>query len=557
MRTLGARAAVIAGLLVSIPAAGAWAQSAGTPAQPATSPVANDLRAELVLTGDRNAPAHIFYEQRGHRPLWLSGEGEPTPAARSLIAWAGEADAHGLPPARYGVDALAERLDEGGAQAAAALELDLTQLFLGYARDISSGLLEPSEVGRQIHIEPRRPDPAQLLASAAGARDIGLFLTRLAPSSPDYDRLVGLYGTVRETARNGGWGPEIPGGPTLRLGDRSPRVEQIRARLIALGDLPTVEQVATNEVMTDARPVHDDPRAIDPALEAAIRHFQERHGLNTDGAVGPMTLAALNVPAEKRAEQIAVNLERMRWLNRDFGSRHVMINTAGFTMTLYEDGAARFTTRTVVGKARRHETPEFIDTLEHLVVNPSWNVPRSIATEEILPELREDPTYLARNNMELVGVDVPATEIDWTQITSGTFPGRIRQRPGPSNALGRVKFMFPNKYAIYMHDTPARRLFERDRRDFSHGCVRLQDPIEFAHILLGDQTDDPAGYFERLRGMRSERWVTLERPMPVVVGYRTAWVAEDGTWQFRGDIYGRDGTVAAALRDAGVAIVGG
>ena len=557
MKTLWVRAALVAGFFMSIPVAGALSPAAATPAQPADSPLANALRAELVLAKERDAPVRLFYEQRGHAALWLSGDGEPTAAARALLAWASQADGHALPPSRYGVDALADRLSGGGMQDRATLELDLTRLFLRYARDVSSGLLEPRDVSWEIDIEPRRADPARLLSAAAGARDISLFLASLVPASADYDRLVGLYGTIREAARNGGWGAPIPGGPTLRLGDRSPRVGQIRARLVALGDLPVVEQLAANEVMTDARPAQDDPSVIDPSLEAAIRRFQDRHGLNTDGAVGPMTLAALNVPAEKRAEQIAVNLERMRWLNRDFGSRHVMINIAGFSMTLHENGEPRFTTRAVVGKARRHETPEFTDVLEYIVVNPTWNVPRSIATEEILPELREDPTYLARNNMELVGVDVPAGEIDWTTVTKGSFPGRIRQRPGPGNALGSVKFMFPNKYSIYMHDTPARRLFQRDRRDFSHGCVRLQDPVEFAHILLADQTDDPDGYFRRLRSMGSERWVKLERPIPVVVGYRTAWVADDGTWQFRGDIYGRDDAVAAALRATGVAIIGG
>ncbi len=233
------------------------------------------------------------------------------------------------------------------------------------------------------------------------------------------------------------------------------------------------------------------------------------------------------------------------------------INTAGFSMTYYEDGEPRFTTRTVVGKARRHETPEFTDSLEYIVVNPTWNVPRSIATEEILPELKEDPTYLARNNMELVKADLPMSEIDWSQVTPSTFPGRVRQRPGPGNALGSVKFMFPNKYAIYMHDTPAQRLFQRDERDFSHGCVRLQDPVAFAHLLLGHQSADPVGLFSRLRAMGSERWVTLERPIPVYVTYRTAWVDEDGTWQFRGDIYRRDEQVVSALRAAGVPVAGG
>jgi murein L,D-transpeptidase YcbB/YkuD len=300
-----------------------------------------------------------------------------------------------------------------------------------------------------------------------------------------------------------------------------------------------------------------DPTLVDSALEAAIIRFQTRHGLNTDGAVGPNTLAALNTPAEKRAEQVAVNLERLRWFNRDLGHRHVIINTAAFMMSYFEDGARRFSTRTVVGRAGRFETPEFNDELEYIVVNPVWNVPRSIATNEILPELREDPAYLEKNNMELVGAEMPATEIDWSTISRGSFPWRVRQRPGPGNALGDVKFLFPNKYAIYMHDTPAKRLFAKDERDFSHGCVRLEKPFEFAHLLLGYQTADPVGTFDRLRARPGEQWVTLEQTIPVYVTYRTAWVADDGSSQFRGDIYRRDAEVAAALREAGVSTTGG
>lgn len=523
-------------------------------AQP-DSPLAEALRARLDQAPD--SPVEEFYSARGYAPLWLAPEGTPTDAAQALLDWAGEAKQHALPEERYRTDTLAGQLGNTPApRDAARLELEFTRLFLAYARDLSSGLLEPREIKWAIDITPPNPAPGLLLARAAAAPDLPAFLAGLAPSDPDYQRLLGLYREMREIVRQGGWGSAIAGGPTLRLGDRGPRVAAVRARLIALGDLPAAEQVATNEVMNDAMPTSSDPMLFDPALEAAVLRFQARHGLNTDGAVGPMTLAALNTPAEKRAEQAAVNLERLRWLNRDKGPRYVVINTAAFSMSLIEDGAARFTTRTVVGKAHRHETPEFVDELEYIVVNPTWNVPRSIATEEILPELRKDPTYLERNNMELLGADRPASMIDWSSVTPRSFPWRIRQRPGPDNALGEVKFLFPNKYSIYMHDTPARRLFQRDRRDFSHGCVRLQDPVEFAHLLLSYQTQDAPALYDRLRAMPGERWVRLEQPIPVYVTYRTAWVAPDGTWQFRSDVYHRDAKVAASLEEAGVSIPG-
>jgi murein L,D-transpeptidase YcbB/YkuD len=234
-----------------------------------------------------------------------------------------------------------------------------------------------------------------------------------------------------------------------------------------------------------------------------------------------------------------------------------MINTAAYTMTMFENGAPRFSTRTVVGKSGRFQTPEFNDQLEFIVVNPTWNVPYSIASREILPQLQEDPTYLEQNNMELLDSDLPASEIDWSQVTRGSFPGRIRQRPGPDNALGAVKFLFPNEYAIYMHDTPAQKLFARDRRAYSHGCVRLQDPVGFAHLLLSLQTDDPVGFFDRMRALGGEKWIRVREPIPVYVTYRTAWLGDDSVRQFRADVYRRDRKVMAALAAAGVSTGGG
>jgi murein L,D-transpeptidase YcbB/YkuD len=296
---------------------------------------------------------------------------------------------------------------------------------------------------------------------------------------------------------------------------------------------------------------------FDPTLEAAVQRFQARHGLNTDGIVGAMTLGALNTTAAERTAQVAVNLERMRWLNYDLGERHIVINTAAFTMTMIENGAPRFATRVVVGKSRKFQTPEFNDQLEFIVVNPFWNVPYSIASKEILPLLQEDPTYLEQNNMELIDSDLPASMIDWTQVTRGSFPGRIRQRPGPDNALGAVKFLFPNEHLIYMHDTPEQNLFARDRRAYSHGCVRLQDPIGFAHLLLSLQDDDPVGTFNRLRARGGEQWVRVREAIPVYVTYRTAWLDADGVRQFRADVYRRDRDIMAALAAAGVSASGG
>ena len=559
MATLRQQAARAISCLASTLLAGA--AGAESPAAPSAFSAGTEaLRVELALQNDRDTVERSFYEARGYEPVWLAEDGAAAPAARALLSWVGEADANGLPADRYGVSGLAARLAKASSGAysdAAALETELTRLFLAYGHDISSGLLEPRSVSRNIDIEPRRPDPAVLLAGIGATGDIPAFLDGLIPADPAYDRLLTLYAKMLEIARNGVWGPQIDKGRTLRPGDRDPRVEQLRARLIALGDLAPAERIATSEVMNDAtRPV-TGPLVFDPALEVAVRRFQARHGLNTDGIVGAMTLAALNTTAAERTAQAAVNLERMRWLNYDLGARHIVINTAAFTMTMIENGAPRFSTRTVVGKSGRFQTPEFNDQLEFIVVNPFWNVPYSIASREILPLLQEDPTYLEQNNMELVDSDLPASEIDWSQVSRGSFPGRIRQRPGPDNALGAVKFLFPNKHAIYMHDTPAQKLFAYDRRTFSHGCVRLQDPFGFAHLLLSLQTDDPVGLFDRLRALGDEKWIRVREPIPVYVTYRTAWLDADGVRQFRADVYRRDRDVMAALAAARVSPSGG
>ncbi len=556
-----------AGSHLTMNADGATAPSPTATVLPALSPVAAAVQAALAQAYPPSAPERRFYEARGFAPVWTGPDGAPQPATSALLAWAGQADAHGLPPARYNVAGVAASIHGSGAvtpERAAQRELALTRLFVTFARDIGSGLLEPGLVDRNIDIEPRRPAPDALLAGIARAGDPAAYLDRLIPESPEYRNIVKLYASLRASAAAGDWHPVIADGPTLRLGDSGPRVAQLRARLGALGDLPEEPQdtaasgtaVAANDVVTDATPAPGKAASFDPFLEAAVRQFQERHGLNPDGVVGPATLAALNTSAAERAAQTAVNLERLRWLNYDLGRRHVVINIADFSMSMIEDGQLRFRTRTVVGQSRRHQTPEFVNQLEFIVVNPVWNVPFSIATEEILPQLRENPLYLQENNMTLVGSDLPADQIDWTTVTRASFPGRIRQRPGADNALGTVKFLFPNRHSIYMHDTPSRKLFARDRRDFSHGCVRLADPREFALLLLSLQggVDDPEARFEALRARPGEQWVKLDDPFPVYLTYRTAWVDELGQPQFRADIYGRDRTIAAALNAAGVAI---
>lgn len=494
--------------------------------------------------------------------VWTDQNGRPTDAALILVDFLRRADEHALPASKYRGNELAARLRSGGA----GLESELTRAFVAYAQDVSAGVLSPQDVDEALHIDVRRPDPRALLAGAAQAGNMAAYLDSLSPQDSLYRRLVERYRSFRSVAGNEIWGPKIGGGGVLRLGDRSPRVAQARARLTAMGDLdPNVyanqaEQadgvlLASASVITDAPVARFDPDYFDQPLEDALKRFQARHGLNQDGLIGPATLAQLNISPRERADQLAVNLERQRWLNHQLSDRYVLVNMAGFEMWVMENGRPVFQSRVINGEAGRWETPEFSETMTHMVVNPTWYVPMSIARAKILPRLQEDPTYLAKQGMRLVGADAEAEHIDWDSITPETFPGRVTQLPGDANALGLVKFMFPNPHSVYLHDTPGKHLFEKDVRAFSHGCVRVEKAYELAAYLLQDQKRNPAAYFEEVVASGKEQRIELERPLPVILTYRTAWIDENGVEQFRGDVYERDQVVASALQSAGVRIL--
>lgn len=509
--------------------------------QQALSPTARAVEDAVRAAHGTDSEIFAAYAARGFEPFWLSSDGTPGPKAQALIGTLVKAGEHALPAERYG----AARLIEGLRAASPAYDLKLSVAFVRYATDVNSGALTPRKVDRELHVFPKRPAPATLLEGAAAASDIDSYLAGLAPQDPAYQRLFEHYAAFRSLDADA-WGEPVAKGRTLRPGDRNARVAQVRDRLAAMGDLdPTAYdrlvqqpadsvQIATNEVASDAAPETFDAMLFDDVLVAALQSFQERHGLNPDGVVGPATLRQLNQTPETRTEQIAVNLERMRWMNRDLGDRHILVNIAGFTMAIINNGVPEFTSRVIVGKANKDRTTEFSDTMTHMVVNPSWYVPTSIAQQELLPKLEEQPDYLEKRGIR----ELPS--------------GRLVQKPGPGNALGTVKFMFPNQFSIYLHDTPTKRLFQRDVRAFSHGCVRVQRPHELAAELLKGQSDDPAGYFASVLNRGKEHQINLDNPLPVHLSYRTAWVDADGTDQFRGDIYGRDRKVIAALAEAGV-----
>ena len=491
------------------------------------------LRPLLDLSRPDDAAIESFYRTHGENPFW-AGTAAGQALSRSLLA----AEDHALPPISHNIVALAGRTGDARA------ELALMRAYLAHARDLSTGALNPRRVDRMIKRRSIRQDAETVLGALRAAVDIEAHLASLVPAHPDYGRLQRRYAALRAAPQTGAPMPRIARGPTLRPGASGPRVIELRESLEALGRAP---------VGTAA-----DPAFYDTALEAAVRRFQSDQGLNADGLVGSMTRAALNIGPAAQMEKLAVNMERLRWTNMPFGHRHIRVNQADFTVQLIENDRVLFDERAVIGRNDR-QTPEFSDEMEHLVFNPTWYVPRSIATKDILPKLLEDPGYLARSNMVLTRADggpmpVDTAQHDFSAYTADDFPFGIRQHPSAGNALGEVKFMFPNNHAIYLHDTPSRNLFLRDRRAYSSGCVRVRDPLRLAALLLAPQVGDPARYIDRLLESGRERYVHLDRHVPVHLTYRTATVDDFGELRFRADVYGRDAKVAAALREAGVSL---
>ncbi|HSH45778.1 MAG TPA: L,D-transpeptidase family protein, partial [Longimicrobiales bacterium] len=473
----------------------------------------------------RLRPAVVdFYRSRGYVPAWTDDD-EILPRGLRMLEAIAEANADGLDRERYHYTTahqMARLLEEDAVEDQELeylgnLDLLLTESFARLAQDLVVGTLDPERAGLEWRIPRGETADRDLIDAVIGGQDPRAVLAGLRPDEPYYHRLRQALERFRAIEARGGWGT-VPDGETLKVGDRDRRVTLLRERLMG-GDDPDEARLAGAG--------RHNPELFDDDLEAAVSHFQTRHTLHEDGALGPNTLDALNVPVEERIAALRLNLDRWRWLPNDLGDKFLLVNVAGFELEVVEGDSAIESMNVVVGQTA-NRTPIFQDTLEHMVVNPYWNVPASIAEEEILPIARRDPTYLTRNNYELVGSG------------SGT---RVRQRPGPQNALGNVKFLFPNDMNIYLHDTPADGLFTQRSRAFSHGCIRVERPDDLARTLLAWLTDHDPSYYDELRGRGREQWVTIDEEIPVYILYFTAWADRDGTVRFHEDIYDRDETL--------------
>lgn len=519
---------------------GAMLLGAGTGASPGS------LRAEMLPAFTQSLATAAaddvvisdWYRSTGYQTLWTSAV-DSTRRGALLAAFATARD-HGLPQNRYDPVVLAAAFAAAHTEGdRARLEVAMTMAYLAFARDLTSGALVPSAVDRGIVREVTVVDPRLHLAAMARG-DAGEVLRRLVPQSTVYAQMMHNKLQLERQIAQGGWGPTVPGG-ALGPGDTGPAVVALRDRLMRMGYLGrSVTAVYDGEIVR------------------AVTAMQINHGLLSDGAAGESTLVELNRSPEARLGSIIVAMERERWLDIDRSVRHVWVNLPDFSAKIMDHGKIVFQTRAVIGKNEAdRRTPEFSDTMEFMVINPSWSVPRSITVKEYLPLLQRNPNAVFHLKViDGKGRTVSRGAVNFAAYTARNFPFALRQPPSDANALGKVKFMFPNANNIYLHDTPAKNLFEKEVRDYSHGCIRLADPFEFAYTLLSDQTTDPQGVFASHLQTDVETTVPLDRPLPVHLVYFTAYPTQKGQMSYRRDIYGRDAAILAALQAAGVVILG-
>ena len=504
-----------------------------------------DVQGEADDPGrDPNRLVREFYARRDFQPAWTSLQ------AAALIEAVAGADREGLNPGAYDLDRIKGPLLAWGQKEGpegkvtdeerALLDLVLTETFLIYGRDLSQGRMDPEEFFAQWVPHHRPIDVVQALVEALEGSGIEDTLKGLAPRHPSYVLTREELASFRRVAATGGW-PVIPEGVRLRKGDRGRNVALLKKRLVMAGDL-------TPELARE-------PLRFDVSLEAAVRRFQWRHGLTTTGIMNPDTRAALNVSVGQRIRQLEINMERWRWLPDDFGPRYVMTIIPDFWLYVVDDQKTVLSMKTVIGTPKQ-PSPVFSDEISYLELNPTWGLPNSIVSKEIIPKVKQDPDYLKKKRIRIYrnwsenAKEIDPKKINWAKMDPEKFPYRLIQDSGV-NPLGRIKFMFPNEFDVYLHDTSEKYLFQRHRRLFSHGCIRVEKPYDLGEWAL---RDDPAWSRERLlleirKGKRMQ--VPLQRTVPVHVMYLTAWVDGNGLLQFRQDYYGYDKIYEEALAMSG------
>ena len=478
-----------------------------------------------------------YYQVFSGELLWLGSHRPDELLARLQSAASDGLDPNDYPSKQLAKLTAAKSTDDK--RSLALVELFFSAAFLEYASDIKVGRFLPRKVDPNFFIEARTIDQTAALKSLATTDSLDRFFSAWQPSNPRYAALRAALVNYLALADRGGWS-SVPLGESLKPGTKDPRVPAIRTRL---------------RLTDGVRPSSVEPEIYDDALTDAVKRFQARQGLESDGVIGASTIVAMNVPIQERIQSIVMAMERLRWMPEDLGQQYVIVNIAGFDLRRINGGNVEEQMAVVVGKPY-HRTPVFSDRIRYVEFNPYWTVPPAILVNEELPKLRKNPASLSAQGFEVVRGNqvVDPTSIDWSRYGGGNVPFQVRQRPGANNALGSVKLMFPNEHNVYLHDSPARSLFSRNVRAFSHGCIRLARPLDLADQVLraGGVSGWNRDRIDQVVASAKNTVVNLKNPLPVHITYMTAWADGDFV-NFRSDIYGHDAKLLAALDGKSIA----
>ncbi len=503
-----------------------------------------------------DADLRSFYEARNFAPLWIEG-GKLSAKALAVMDYIRRADEVGLDPSAFILPDPDASSDTS--ETLAVAEIALSKAVSAYARQAQGGRLDLSSLGPLITPEPERPARTDVLKLMAEREDAADWLDTYNPPHEGFRALRAKLAELRAKADE----PAPPPPPQIPPAKKSLRPGEIDARVPLLRERLGVPKSFIEISAAGGETAEVESRFYDEPLVAAVKSFQSRGGLNDDGIVGPQTLELMNHQAtiEDPIPLIIANMERWRWLPRKLGRTHIFVNVPEFTARIVRDGRTIHETRVITG-SKQHPSPIFSDEMDHIIVNPAWNVPASIVIKEMLPQLQKDPYYLERQGFEVTyngpkkkkvvntffGPRTVETQgIDWANMSAADMNRiRIRQPPGERNALGHIKFMFPNKHAVYLHDTPTRHLFARDSRALSHGCIRVQDPFKLADVLL-EGTDLDGARLKGMVGGGAERRIDLKNKIPIHIAYFTAEVLPDGSLMARPDVYGTDQKIKVAM----------
>lgn len=484
-----------------------------------------------VSITDENVFIATFYHTKGLKPVWVTKEG-PDKTAAAAYHFISGAEEEGLFPENYDLAKMSSLMKEKEPSCLAELDILITLNLAKYIHDVSIGRM--GRMDAELYSSDSAPvpgfSPIEEIEKVLASKDAASYLSEIVPSGHDYSGLKKELKRYREIEKNGGWNP-IPAGKKIKPGDKDERIPLIIRRLEKTGEL-----VSDSEALSSSN--------YDPKLEKAVMKFQERHGLEPDGVLGQKTFEVMNIPVSYEIKQIILNMDRARRWNRKQDGKYVIVNIAGFSLSAFDNGAEVLNFPVVVGK-NQTQTPLLSSQIRQVDFFPFWNVTPNIARNEELPKLRKNPYYFEKKRMRVYSgwgpgaVEIDPRTVDWNNVNLSRF--RVRQDPGPWNALGKIKFVFPNKYDVYMHDTPSKNLFSRTGRGFSHGCIRVSKPVDLAEFVLADSGGKwTREKIEKVLEKGKRQVVSLDLPVPVYITYQTSWVDKNGIIYFNRDIYNRD-----------------